>query len=74
MTLWLRTVAAAVGGLAAAAVFLVGAGGQHRIAAAAAQPSFVRLPLSFERNAGQADSRVDFIARGPGYTVWLTPG
>lgn len=74
MTLWLRTGAAAVGGLAAAAVFLVGAGSQHRTAAAAAQPSFVRLPLSFERNAGQADSRVDFIARGPGYTVWLTPG
>ena len=74
MSLWLRAVTAAVGGLAAGAIFLVGAGSQHRDAAAAAQSSVVRLPLSFERNAGQTDSRVDFIARGPGYTVWLMPG
>ncbi len=30
-----------------------------------------RLPLSFERNAGQTSRRVDFISRGPGYTLFL---
>ena len=74
MILWRRAVTTAVGLLAAGAVLIVGTGGQDRVAAGAVQPSFVRLPLSFERNAGQTDSRVDFIARGPGYTVWLTPG
>jgi hypothetical protein len=32
-----------------------------------------RLPLSFEANKGQTDSRVKFLARGPGYTLFLTP-
>ena len=30
------------------------------------------LPLSFEANEGQADSGVQFLARGPGYTLFLT--
>ncbi len=30
------------------------------------------LPLSFEPNQGQADSRVKFLARGAGYGVFLT--
>jgi hypothetical protein len=30
-----------------------------------------RLPLSFERNLGQTDERVDFVARGAGTTVWV---
>jgi hypothetical protein len=34
----------------------------------------VSLPLSFEANQGQADSRVQYLARGPGYTVFLTRG
>lgn len=29
------------------------------------------LPLSFEANQGQAESRVDFVARGSGYTLLL---
>jgi uncharacterized repeat protein (TIGR01451 family) len=33
-----------------------------------------RLPLHFETNAGQADARADFLARGRGYTLFLTPG
>jgi hypothetical protein len=33
----------------------------------------VEGPLSFEPNQGQADSRVKFLARGPGYTLFLTP-
>ncbi len=34
--------------------------------------AFGKLPLSFAANVGQADSRVRFIARGPGYNVFLT--
>src|SRR6267378_2278024 len=36
--------------------------------------SFGRLPLSFEANQGQTDPRVKFLARGQGYTVFLTQG
>jgi len=32
------------------------------------------LPLAFEINAGQIDSRVNFLSRGAGYTVFLTAG
>jgi hypothetical protein len=31
-----------------------------------------QLPLRFEANRGQADKRVRFISRGPGYTLFLT--
>jgi hypothetical protein len=31
------------------------------------------LPLSFEANDGRTDPQVDFIARGRGYAVFLTP-
>jgi hypothetical protein len=31
----------------------------------------VSLPLSFEANRGQAESQVHYLARGPGYTVFL---
>jgi len=31
-----------------------------------------RLPLSFEANEGQADQRVNFLARGQGYGFYLT--
>src|SRR5579864_384122 len=30
------------------------------------------LPMQFEANAGQAESDVKFLARGPGYQVFLT--
>lgn len=33
---------------------------------------FARPPLSFEENRGQADARVKFLSRGPGYTLFLT--
>lgn len=36
--------------------------------------SFGRLPLSFEANQGQTDSRMKFLARGQGYTLFLTHG
>src|SRR5207302_4952115 len=31
------------------------------------------LPMQFEKNAGQTDPQVGFLARGPGYTLFLTP-
>lgn len=37
-------------------------------------PAFGQLPLSFERNIGQVDSRVEYLARGKGYTLFLTKG
>ncbi len=39
-------------------------------------PSFVvaDLPLAFEENTGQTDAAVDFMARGSGYSVFLTDG
>jgi hypothetical protein len=40
---------------------------QPRIAAA-----YGKLPLSFEANRGQADSRVKFLSRGRGYSLLLT--
>jgi hypothetical protein len=32
---------------------------------------YAQLPLAFEINQGQTDPRVKYLARGPGYTVWL---
>jgi hypothetical protein len=34
--------------------------------------SYGRLPLSFEANRGQTDPQVKFVARGSGYTLFLT--
>jgi hypothetical protein len=31
------------------------------------------LPISFEAHHGQVDDQVDFIARGAGYSMFLTP-
>jgi hypothetical protein len=35
--------------------------------------NYGKLPLSFEPNHGQTDNQVKFIARGAGYTLFLTP-
>lgn len=32
-----------------------------------------KLPLSFEENRGQTDPSVKFLARGDGYSLFLTP-
>jgi hypothetical protein len=37
-----------------------------------AAEAYDKLPLSFEANEGQTDSRVEFLSRGPGYTFFLT--
>jgi hypothetical protein len=36
------------------------------------QASYAALPLSFEANQGQTDSQVKYMARGDGYTLFLT--
>jgi hypothetical protein len=35
--------------------------------------TLMRLPLQFEANQGQVDAQVTFLARGTGYTLFLTP-
>jgi hypothetical protein len=34
--------------------------------------AYGKIPLTFEENAGQTDAHVKFLARGAGYTVFLT--
>ena len=46
-----------------------------RMAGASATPrlqNFARIPLSFEANQGQTDPQAQYLARGPGYTLFLT--
>lgn len=47
------------------------------IAASSAKPRLtamlLKAPMSFEANQGQTDLSVNFIARGSGYTLFLTP-
>src|SRR5688572_4785114 len=35
--------------------------------------AYGQLSLSFEANVGQTDSQVDYLSRGVGYTLFLTP-
>jgi Beta-propeller repeat len=41
--------------------------------AAAIARDYGKMPLSFEPNRGQTDARVQFVARGAGYTIYLSP-
>src|SRR5205085_407570 len=50
----------------------IGVGGHH-VSHQATGGVGLTLPLSFEANTGQTDPRVTFLARGQGYTVFLTP-
>jgi hypothetical protein len=43
-----------------------------RVARPRASEDYGRLPLSFEVNQGQTDAQVSFLARGQGYTLFLT--
>lgn len=45
-----------------------------RVNPESAGSSYGRLPLAFEANRGQTTDQVDFLARGPGYVLFLTPG
>src|SRR5688500_2570300 len=40
---------------------------------ARASAAYGQLPLSFEANQGQMDDQVDFVSRGRGHTLFLTP-
>lgn len=46
--------------------------GAQRLARDQVRALYGRLPLRFEPNFGQADARAKFVARGPGYSVFLT--
>ena len=46
--------------------------GIHNAATPPALQSYGKLPLSFEANRGQADSRVKYLSRGRGYNLFLT--
>ena len=35
--------------------------------------AYGNLPIAFEANQGQSDAQVSFLARGPGYNLFLTP-
>jgi hypothetical protein len=68
----------------AVASFVALGGGRRRTAAAPAalaptavqarvRANYAALPLAFEENLGQTDSQVKYLARGDGYTLFLTP-
>src|ERR1035438_1702826 len=38
------------------------------------EAKLMSVPLSFEPNEGQSDSTVQFLSRGSGYALFLTPG
>jgi len=44
-----------------------------RITKTAFESNYGKLALAFEPNRGQADSHVKYLARGPGYTLALSP-
>jgi hypothetical protein len=46
--------------------------GPHSAQQNAVRQAFSRLPLMFEANRGQTDRQVRFLARGSGYTLFLT--
>lgn len=46
--------------------------GAGHAARAALDNAYGQLPLTFERNVGQTDAQVDFLARGRGYALFLT--
>ena len=43
------------------------------LSTAAVAASFAQIPMSFEANVGQTAAQVQYLARGAGYTVFLTP-
>jgi hypothetical protein len=57
----------------AGAVASSGAGARPSVAKAPVATKALNLPLFFEANKGQTDSRVHFMARGTSYTMLLTP-
>jgi hypothetical protein len=52
---------------------LAGVAGDPGLLERGISPGFPSLPLWFEANAGQVDSQVQFLARGHGHNILLTP-
>jgi hypothetical protein len=46
---------------------------QHTNPTASQRHHYGELPLSFAANHGQTDAQVKFLARGPAYSLFLTP-
>ncbi len=46
---------------------------QNSVPSASAIKRFGRVPLAFEKNEGQTNSRVKYLSRGTGYSLFLTP-
>jgi hypothetical protein len=59
-------------GTASAASFASQPGTVTRAARGRVQANYAALPLAFEQNQGQTDARVKYVARGNGYTLFLT--
>jgi hypothetical protein len=55
------------------AAALPGDGADVQDGRARVSETFGKLPLRFEVNEGQSDSRVRFLSRGGGYNIFLTP-
>src|ERR1035438_1576738 len=69
--------ACALRAVTALAILAISSGlGWPRASAAANRPEakLMSVPLSFEPNQGQLDSTVQFLTRGSGYALFLTPG
>src|SRR5918999_1026490 len=56
------------------AASVLGTGGEEDAAGSLRAFDYGRVPLAFEANRGQTDERVSFLARGQGYTLFLTRG
>src|SRR5579862_5446915 len=52
---------------------VVGAASSTPAVTAEQMASYGRLPLAFESNQGQTDKQVQFLSRGAGYNLFLTP-
>jgi len=89
MFMGVRVWAGLIGALAVGAIGLLGVlavdrpggrlsasasgGGSAKATEARVKAAYGRLPLRFEANRGQTERRVRFLARGAGYSLFLTP-
>jgi hypothetical protein len=48
--------------------------GERRAASVSLQDPLATVPIGFEPNRGQAADGVEVVARGPGFSLFLTPG
>ncbi len=77
MKLTTKILVACLPGIVTGALFAASTGERaiskpNEAAMSKVKDSLGKLPLSFEPNRGQTDPRVQFLSRGPGYTVFFT--